>query len=134
MLKLLLIVAVLTCSAAVSSQTATTLSLQQIEGLKAAKVKTEKQAVPYALKMAVTVKKIYDNMLSAHEDQRLRRKLAARLHLYTGKLLDIRGQSYRDALGILTPAQRQTIREALKKPDAPQDIGELIAKTFGLAK
>jgi hypothetical protein len=39
---------------------------------------------------------------------------------------------YRDTLKVLTAAQRQTISQALNKPDAPTDIGELIEKTFGL--
>jgi Spy/CpxP family protein refolding chaperone len=132
MSRLFLIFAFLACTGTMSGQTATTLSPQQIEALKAVKMKTEQQAAPYARKMAATIKAIYDNMLSAHEDQRLRRKLAAELHRNAGKLLDLKGQSFRDSLAVLTPEQRQTIREALKKPDAPSDIGELIEKTFGL--
>ena len=131
----LLLIAIIILTVAASAQTATTataLSPQQMEALKAVKMKTEKASGPYAAKLAVTVKKIYDNMLSEHEDQRLRKKLARDLHLYTGKLLDIRGQTYRDTLAVLTSEQRQTLREALKNPDAPQDIGELIEKTFSL--
>ena len=131
----ILLTAILALTVAASAQTATrvaTLSPQQIEALKAVKIKTETASAPYTVKLSVTVKKIYDNMLSEHEDQRLRKKLARDLHLYTGKLLDIRGQAYRDTLAVLTPAQRQILREALKKPDAPQDIGELIEKTFSI--
>lgn len=126
------LITTLALAGAASAQTATTLSDKQINALKTVKIKTEKASAPYAAKLAVTVKKIYDNMLSGHEDQRLRKTLAGRLHLYAGELLDLRGQAYRDAIGVLTPDQRQTIREALKKPDAPQDIGELIEKTFSI--
>jgi len=128
----LLIPFVTVCAAASWGQTATTLSPQQIDALRAIKVNSEKASAPYAAKLAVTVKAIYANMLAAHEDQKLRKKLARNLHIYTGELLDIRGQSYRDALAILTPDQRQTVREALKKPNAPTDIGEVIQTTFGI--
>jgi hypothetical protein len=135
-MKMLVLVAAFTLSATavISAQSATELSRQQIDALKAVKANAEKRAEPDALKMAATIKAIYDNMLSPHEDQKLRRKLAAQLHRDAGRLLDLKGQSFRDSLAVLTPAQRETIREALKKPDAPSDIGELIEKTFGLSK
>jgi hypothetical protein len=134
-MKVFLLLAVVVIAVpAITAQTATTLSSQQIDALKKLKIAAEKQAAPYAARMAVTVKQIYDNMLAPQEDQRLRRKLARELHVETAKLLDLRGQSYRDALAILTLEQRQTLREALTKPDAPRDIGEAIAKTFGLSE
>jgi hypothetical protein len=131
----LLLLAMLTLgSLAVSAQTATTLSAKQVETFKTLKVKTEKAAAPIAAKMAATVTRIYANMLSDHENQALRKRLGAQLHLYAGKLLDLKGESLREALRILTPEQRDTVRDALSQPGAPGDIGEVIEKTFGLAR
>ena len=134
-MKITLLLAILTLGTlAASAQTLTTLSPQQVESFKALKAKNEMAAAPYAAMLAETVKNIYAKMLSDHQNQALRKKLAAQLHLYTGKLLDIRGQGYRDAIHNLTPEQRNKVREALKQPGAPADIGEVIEKTFGLAK
>lgn len=129
--SILFVLALFLCVMAVPGQNSTTLSSKQIGELKAINARSEKRAAPYAARMAATVKRIYSNMLSTHEDQMLRRRLAAQLHSYAGMLLDIRGESYRRSLAVLTPAQRAVVREALKKPDAPTDIGELIDKTFG---
>lgn len=118
-------------AAGVSAQTE--LAPAQITALKDIKANAEKQSAPYAMKLATTARQIYENMLSEREDQRLRRRLSKRLHYNAGKLLDIRGRSYREALAVLTPAQRQLVRDELKKPDAPTDLGEAIAKTFGLS-
>jgi len=116
------------------SQTATTLSSLQIEEINAVKARAETRAKQPALQMAATIRRIYANMLSPHEDQRLRHTLSEQLHRDAGKLLDIKGQSFRESLAILTPEQRTTILTALNQPDAPQDIGELIEKTFKLNK
>ena len=116
-----------------AAQTTASLSPQQVEALKKVKVDTEKAAAPYAMKLAETAKQIYANMLSDKEDQKLRKRLAKQLHLYTAKLLDIRGESYRAALNVLTPDQRQLVRDELKKPGAPTDIADIIVKTFGLS-
>jgi hypothetical protein len=129
---LIVLIAVFAFAIADSAQTATSLSTQQIEALKKIKADTEKTSAPYALKLAETTKQIYANMLSDKEDQKLRKRLAKRFHEYTGKLLDIRGQSYRSALALLNPEQRQSVREELKKPGAPMDIAEVITKLFGL--
>lgn len=116
-----------------SAQTKSSLSPKQVEALKKLKTDTEKTAAPYALKLAETAKRIYANMLSEKEDQSLRKRLAKDLHLYTAKLLDIRGDSYRAALAVLTPDQRRLVRDELKKPGAPMDIAEIIAKVFNLS-
>lgn len=115
------------------AQTTSTLSPQQVESLKKLKTETEKTAAPYALKLAETAKQIYANMLSDKEDQKLRKRLAKDLHFYTAKLLDIRGDSYRAALAILTPDQRQLVRDEIKTPGAPMDIAEVIARVFKLS-
>lgn len=134
-MKIALVLTILTLGTiAVSAQTSTTLSPQQVESFRKLKMQTEKASAPYAAKLAVTVKRIYANMLSPREDRVLRKRLGTQLHFYAGKLLDLKGQAYRGAIHILTPEQRNTVREALKQPGAPADIGEAIEKTFGLAK
>ena len=129
MLKILIFLT-LACSAGATAQTATSLSPAQARELARVKAAADTLSAPYALKLAATVKRIYANMLSPREDQRLRRTLAAQLHQYTAKLLDIRGQYYRDALKVLTPDQLRTVRKEFERPDTADDLGKVIDKIF----
>jgi predicted transcriptional regulator len=69
-------------------------------------------------------------MLSEKEDARLRVRLEKQLHAVASKLLDVKGQSIRETVRILTPEQRQLIKAEMKKPDAPADLSELIGRIF----
>ena len=108
------------------------LSPAQIDQLKAVKANLEKQAAPAALGLATTAKKIYVNMLADKEDQKLRKKLTKDLHRYAGELLNIKGQSFRDTLAVLTPIQKKLVLAEMQKPDAPGDLSEAVEKVFGL--
>ena len=46
------------------------------------------------------------------------------------KLLAVKGQSIRDTVAVLTPAQKQLVREEMRKPGAPGDLSELIERLF----
>lgn len=133
MKTLAVLVFMLTSVIAVAAQD-NKLTPEQLEHLGIIKNETEKRAARVALSLAATARKIYANMLAEKEDPKLRKSLARDLHKYAGELLDIKGQSFRDALAVLTPAQRQLVREEMKKPDAPADLGEAIERVFGLKK
>ena len=108
------------------------LSAAQIDQLKAVKAGLEKKAAPAALGLAATAKKIYANMLADKEDQKLRKQLNKDLHRFAGQLLDIKGQSFRETLAVLTPGQKKLVLAEMQKPDAPGDLSEAVEKVFGL--
>ena len=107
------------------------LTPEQITAMEKIKTEAEKHSAPIALQLAETTKKIFANMLSAHENQKLRAQLSKDLHKFAGQLLDIKGQSYRDTLAVLTPIQKELVLAEMKKPVAPADLAEIIGRTFG---
>ena len=108
------------------------LSAEQLDRFKAIKTDIEKRAAPAVLGLAVTAKNIYANMFADKEDQKLRKKLEARLHRYGRELINLKGESFREMLAVLTPAQRQLVRSEVEKAQGPADLGELIEQIFGL--
>lgn len=107
------------------------LTPEQETALAKVKSNSEKKAAPIAMQLATTTKKIFANMLSTKEDQRLRIKLSKDLHRYAGQLLDIKGQSYRDTVAVLTPIQKGVVLEELKKTGNSEDLVEIIGRAFG---
>ena len=126
-LRLLLMAMLLCVGMTLQAQTLTS---EQIEALKAVKVRSERKAAPLALRLAATARKIYDNMLADREDQALRRKLEGELERIAGKLLAIKGQSIREMVSVLTPEQKKLLKTEMRRPGAPADLSELIAKLF----
>jgi hypothetical protein len=108
------------------------LSEAQIQAIKSVRAASEKRAAPLALQLAATAKQIYENMLSEKEDAALRRRLGRELDEAALKLLNIKGQSIRETVAVLTPAQRQLVRDEMRRPGAPGDLSELIARLFNL--
>lgn len=92
----------------------------------------EKRAAPLALGMALTVRQIYENMLAEKPDEKLRAELSKRLQTTASELLTIKGQSIREAVNVLTIEQKHFIKEKMGKRDAPQDLMEVIIKSFNL--
>lgn len=109
------------------------LSAAQLSAFKTVKAETEKKAAPVALELAETAKKIFANMLADREDQQLRRKLNKQLHSTAGRLLDLKGMSFREMLATLTPDQKQIVRTEMVKPGAPIDIGDLVDQIFAIS-
>ena len=108
----------------------TSLSAAQTASIKAIQRASEKKAAPLALKLASTAKKIYENMLSDREDERLRAKLERELDGIGSKLIKLKGQSIREMVAVLTPEQKALVRMEMRKPGAPADLSELIIKLF----
>ena len=121
-------------SAQNASATKYPLSSDQLAAFKKIKTETERKAAPVAIELAGTARKIFANMLADKEDQKLRRKLNKQLHLSAGRLLDIKGQSFREMLAVLTPDQKQIVRAEMEKPGAPVDIGDLIDRIFSISE
>lgn len=109
------------------------LSAAQLTAFKKIHTDAEAKAAPLVIELAKTVKEVYANMLANKEDQQLRVKLNKRLHLTAGRLLDIKGQSLREMLALLTPGQKALLQNEMKKPGAPLDIGELIDHVFNIS-
>ncbi len=59
-----------------SSNAKLSLSAAQMEAVKNIRTKAAKEAAPLALRLAATVKQIYDNMLAAAPDAKRREKLS----------------------------------------------------------
>lgn len=108
------------------------LSPAQLQAVKAIRTESAKRAAPLALRLATVAKQIYANMLSEREDAVLRRKLSREMNNVAAQLLAIKGQSIRDIVKVLTPEQRSLIRNEMRKPDAPGDLAELIARVFNV--
>ena len=102
----------------------------QVQAIKSIKAESEKKAAPLALQLAATAKQVYENMLSDKEDEALRLRLSKEMDETVVKLLAVKGQSIRDTVAVLSPAQKQLVREEMRKPGAPGDLSELIAKLF----
>ena len=108
------------------------LSEAQVQAIKSIRAANERKAAPFALQLAAAAKQVYENMLSEKENAALRRRLSREMDEAVVKLLNIKGQSIREMVGVLTPAQKQLLRDEMRKPGAPGDLSELIAKLFNL--
>lgn len=125
-----------TAQTAVDTETKQTaerrLSEGQLQSIKSIHNKAAKLAAPLALHLALTTKRVYENMLRDKEDPTLRARLSAEMHRAAGELLTIKGQSIREVLQVLTREQKRLIKSEMKKPDAPADLMELIVRTFNI--
>lgn len=111
-----------------------TLSEAQKQAIKRIQVESEKKAAPAALRLAGVVRRIYENMLADEPDEKLRSRLSAEMREATWELLTIKGQSIREIANVLTPEQKQLVKVEMRKPGAPSDLSEVIARTFRLGE
>lgn len=95
-------------------------------------MESEKKVAPLAMRLAAAAKRIYENMLSEKEDDVLRQSLSKEMNEAVVGILAIKGQSIREMVRVLTPEQRQFIRNEMRKPDAPGDLSELIMRVFNV--
>ncbi len=110
------------------------LSEEQLKSIKAIRMKWAQVATPIALHLAKAARAVYENMLRDKEDPQLRATLSGEMHRAAAELLNIKGQSIREVVRVLTPEQRQLLKEEMKKPDAPADLMELADRTFNIAE
>ncbi|MGB8508444.1 MAG: hypothetical protein WCD76_08560 [Pyrinomonadaceae bacterium] len=109
-----------------------TLSEAQKAAIKRVRVESERKAAPTAVRLAVVVSRIYDNMLADQPDEKLRVKLSAEMKAAAWELLAIKGQGVREMVNVLTPAQKRLVKSEMRKPGAPADLSEVISRTFKL--
>lgn len=109
------------------------LSEAQKQAIKLIQVSSEKKAATVALRLAGIVSKIYENMLADKPDEKLRVALSAKMKETAWELLSIKGQAVRETVNVLTPEQKQIIKREMRKPGAPGDLSEVIARAFKLA-
>ena len=109
------------------------LSAEQRQAMAQVKSEAEKRAALPAVRLAATAKLIYENILRDQPDEELRRKLEQELNASVAEVLAVKGQSFRDAVKVLTPAQREWVRREVAKPEVAGDLGEIIARLFGLS-
>lgn len=110
------------------------LSAEQRQAMAAVKGEFEKKAAPFALRVAGTAKRIYENMLSEKPNEALRQKLSQELSEAVAGVLAVKGQAFWDAVKVLTPEQKDFLRREMAKPDVEGDLGEVIARLFNLPK
>jgi len=115
-----------------SSDATPHLTPAQLQSIKSIRSETERKAAPLAIRLALTVKRVYENMLSDKEDEVLRQRLSRQMNDVATQLLAIKGQSIREIVKVLTPEQRSLIRSEMKKPGAPADLSELILHVFNV--
>lgn len=108
------------------------LSETQLKAIKVIRVRAALRATPLALRLAMTAKRIYENLLSDKENASLRVRLDAEIHRIGGQLLTIKGNAIREEVLVLTPEQKKLIKTEMKKPDAPADLMEVIERTFNI--
>ena len=110
------------------------LSDTQRQALLAIKSKSELEAKQGALRLARVVQKIYNNMLSDHPDEKLGMALSNEMDGVVVELLHVKGRSIREAVRVLSPEQRNIVKQAAEKSGASADLMEVIALTFREAR
>jgi Spy/CpxP family protein refolding chaperone len=128
-LHILMIAFALACGSAAGAQS-TKLTPSQIESIKSIRSKSDKKAETLAIQLANTAKLIYENILSDKEDESVRKQLERELDRTVVELVNLKGKSIREMVAVLTPDQKKLVRDEMKKPDAPADLSELIARLF----
>ena len=106
------------------------LAPSQVQAIKSIRRRTEMRAAPFALRIATATKKIYNNMLSEKENEALRRRLSKEMNEAVVAVVNIKGQSIREMVTVLTSEQRRFVRSEMEKPGAPADLSELIMRVF----
>jgi Spy/CpxP family protein refolding chaperone len=106
------------------------LTADQKRALESIEEAAKRKAESGGLKLAGTVRQVYENMLSDFPDEAKGQRLGADMKEAMWELLSIKGESIRDSVQVLTPQQKAKLRAEIAKPDAPSDLTELIRKLF----
>ncbi len=106
------------------------LSEAQLQAIKSIRAESEKKAAPVALRLAATVRQIYENMLAEKPDEGLRGRLSREMREETWELLSIKGESIREVVNALTPEQKRLVRDEMAKRGAPADLTEVVWRVF----
>jgi Spy/CpxP family protein refolding chaperone len=115
-----------------TADAANALTDAQRQSIRRIQTEAEKKAAPALLRLAGVMSKVYANMLADKPDAKLRARLSTQMEKATWALFSIKGQSVYEILRVLTPAERQLIRNEMKKPGAPSDLSEVVTHLFKL--
>jgi hypothetical protein len=103
--------------------------------LQALETDTKAQTEKLSGKVASIAKEIDRNLLSAHPDEALDRKLSdeftAAVSDIGKKASDAKLATIRDIVKLLNPEQKAALLAELDKPGSNPDLAELIGKVFG---
>ncbi|MDT5261166.1 MAG: hypothetical protein QOC61_170 [Acidobacteriota bacterium] len=108
------------------------LSEEQKRAIRSILTKAKLEGVPLALMGAQGAKEFDENILSetpsAESDQKATRKLLDGL----AGVAELRLQTIRDVVALLTPEQKQLLRAEMSKPGTPTALLEVLARVFKL--
>jgi Spy/CpxP family protein refolding chaperone len=108
------------------------LSEAQKQAIKSLLDETKKSAGPLLLPLGQTVKEIHENMLSEKPDEVLNQKLIKKITEVTSELINVKIQTNQKIVNLLTPEQKQTIKDELAKQDAPTDLFDVVKRVFDI--
>jgi hypothetical protein len=108
------------------------LSEEQKRAIRSILTKSKLEGAPLALLGAQGAKEFDENILSetpsAESDQKATRKLLDGLD----GVAELRLQTIRDVVALLTPEQKQRLRAEMRKPGTPTALLEVLARVFKL--
>ncbi len=110
------------------------LSQTQKQAIQRIQAESEKTAAAAARRLAVIVRRVYENMLADKPDERLRARLSVEMKSAAWEALTIKGQSIRGIVNVLTPEQKRLVQSELRKPGASTDLTEIVARTFKITE
>ncbi|CAN5354118.1 hypothetical protein BH10PLA2_BH10PLA2_22730 [soil metagenome] len=106
------------------------LSAEQKKAIQLIQAKNQIKLAPMALKLAATVKQVYDNLLADNMDEQLADRLRQQMKDTVGELVVIRGEAMREAVKVLTADQKRYLKRELTKPGTPGEMIEALMKVF----
>jgi hypothetical protein len=106
------------------------LSDSQKHAIQAIHARNKLKAAPTALRLANTVKQVYDNLLAEKMDEQLADKLRLQMKEVVGDLVVIRGEAMREAVTVLNSQQKQFLKTELSKPGGQGELIEVMMKVF----
>jgi hypothetical protein len=119
-------------TAAATDAPAYPLSEEQKSAIRSILTKAKLEAVPLGLLGAQAAKAFDENVLAdaptAAEDERTTRQLLGSL----AGVANLRLQTIRDVVALLTPEQRRLLRAEMSKPDTPTALLDVLSRVFKL--
>jgi len=111
-----------------TKDTTNLLSKQQMVKLAALKDSVGKSLPTVLPRLLELLQKINTNLLADQPDDLLSKQYSKEAGEIISQVLDSLGGVFKQMASILTPEQKQKIREAMKDPNAPKDLVNLIGK------
>lgn len=104
------------------------LSPEQIGKLKQLKDSVTKGLGPVVPQLLAILQKVNDNLLAENPDPELRKEYTAEMTAVVGKVLESISDALTQVVAVLTPEQKQKLRDMLKGSNSPDALINLITK------